>query len=112
MPKYLIQASYTEEGVKGLLREGGSGRRAAVEQLIRGLGGRLEAFCYAFGDSDVYLATSLVFESGFELQLVGENSVRVACGPTIAQPDDLQPRKPGRKPRRGKGLDRRLPPLR
>ena len=46
----------------------------------------------------IYLATSLVFDSGFELQLVGPNSPRVACGPTIAEPGDLQPRKPARKP--------------
>lgn len=52
------------------------------------------------GNSDVYLATSVVFDSGFELDLVGENSTRVACGPTIADPDDLEPKKPARKPGR------------
>ena len=54
MPKYLIQASYTAEGVKGLLKDGGSKRRAAAEQAIKGLGGRLEAFYFAFGDTDVF----------------------------------------------------------
>ncbi len=49
MAKYLLQASYTQEGVQGLLREGGTSRRATVEQLIRGMGGTLEAFYYAFG---------------------------------------------------------------
>lgn len=52
------------------------------------------------GNTDVYLAASLLFDSNFELDLVGENSTRVACGPTIADPDDLQPRKPARKPGR------------
>lgn len=52
MAKYFLQASYTEEGLKGLLKEGGSKRRAAVEETIKGLGGKLEAFYYAFGDSD------------------------------------------------------------
>ena len=54
MPKYLIQASYTAEGVKGLLKDGGSKRRAAAEDAIKGLGGKLEAFYFAFGDTDVF----------------------------------------------------------
>jgi uncharacterized protein with GYD domain len=53
MPKYLIQGSYVGEGLKGLLREGGSSRREAVERLLKSLGGRLESFYYAFGEDDV-----------------------------------------------------------
>ena len=53
MPKYLVQASYTREGVQGLLKEGGSSRRQAIEQLLKGMGATLEAFYYAFGDNDV-----------------------------------------------------------
>lgn len=55
MPKYLWRGSYTEQGLKGLLSEGGSARRAAVEQLIQSLGGRLEACYFAFGEDDLYL---------------------------------------------------------
>ncbi|MFN8006367.1 MAG: GYD domain-containing protein [Terriglobia bacterium] len=55
MPKYLCQASYTAEGTKGLLKEGGSKRKAVVEQTINAAGGKLEAFYFAFGDTDVYL---------------------------------------------------------
>jgi uncharacterized protein with GYD domain len=51
--KYLVHAKYTDEGLKGLLKEGGSKRRDAVEQAVKGLGGTLEAFYYAFGDADV-----------------------------------------------------------
>ena len=54
MPKYLIQASYSAEGVKGLLKDGGSKRRAAAEAAIKGLGGKLDAFYFAFGDTDVF----------------------------------------------------------
>jgi uncharacterized protein with GYD domain len=53
MPKYLIQGSYVGEGLKGLLKEGGSNRRAAVEAVIKGMGGTLESFYYAFGEDDV-----------------------------------------------------------
>jgi uncharacterized protein with GYD domain len=55
MPKYLFQANYVGEGVKGLLKEGGSSRRAAVEKAAQSMGGKLEAFYYAFGDVDAYV---------------------------------------------------------
>jgi uncharacterized protein with GYD domain len=55
MPKYLVQANYVGEGIKGLLKEGGSGRRTAVEKLFGSVGGRVEAFYYAFGDTDVFI---------------------------------------------------------
>lgn len=54
MPKYLIQASYTAEGVKGLMKDGGSQRKAAAEAALKGAGGRLESFYFAFGETDVF----------------------------------------------------------
>ncbi|WP_351223217.1 GYD domain-containing protein [Streptomyces sp. NPDC002133] len=54
MPKYLVQASYTAEGTKGLLKEGGTGRRQAVEQAISSCGGTLDWMYFAFGDDDLY----------------------------------------------------------
>jgi uncharacterized protein with GYD domain len=59
MPKYLFQASYTNDGVKGLLKDGGSKRRAMVEQLARSLGGRVEAFYFSFGDTDTFTIIDL-----------------------------------------------------
>jgi uncharacterized protein with GYD domain len=53
MPKYLIKASYTAEGAKGLMKGGGTARRAAVQKMIEGLGGKLEAFYYCYGADDV-----------------------------------------------------------
>jgi uncharacterized protein with GYD domain len=55
MPKYLVEARYTVEGAKGLVREGGSGRRAAVAKTIESVGGKVEALYFAFGDVDVYV---------------------------------------------------------
>ena len=55
MPKYLIQGSYTAEGAKGLLNEGGSSRIKAVEEALKSLGGKLEAFYFAFGDTDTFV---------------------------------------------------------
>lgn len=55
MAKFLVYGSYTSDGVKGLVKEGGSSRKAAVEKAIAGLGGKVEAFYYSFGDNDVYV---------------------------------------------------------
>jgi len=54
MAKYLVTGSYTSEGLKGLLKEGGSGRRKAVEAAVKAMGGHLEAYYFAFGDNDVF----------------------------------------------------------
>jgi uncharacterized protein with GYD domain len=54
MAKYLVEGRYTAEGAKGLACEGGTGRRAAATKVVESLGGKLEAFYYAFGDVDIY----------------------------------------------------------
>jgi uncharacterized protein with GYD domain len=54
MPKYLLEVSYTLDGVKGVMSEGGSARVAAATELIEGLGGKLESFYFALGGVDVY----------------------------------------------------------
>lgn len=53
MPLYLIEGSYTAEGTKGLMKEGGSKRRAALQKAVESLGGKVHAFYYAFGKWDV-----------------------------------------------------------
>ena len=53
MSKYLIRGNYAVEGLKGLLKEGGSKRQATVARVLEGLGGKLEGFYWAFGDEDV-----------------------------------------------------------
>jgi uncharacterized protein with GYD domain len=59
MPKFLIEASYTLDGVKGVQSAGGSSRREAVAQLAESVGGQLEAFYFAFGDADAYVIVDL-----------------------------------------------------
>ena len=53
MPKYLMEVSYTADGAKGVLKDGGSKRKAAAKALIESVGGKMESFYYAFGDTDV-----------------------------------------------------------
>jgi uncharacterized protein with GYD domain len=55
MAKFLIQANYNGEGVKGLLKDGGTGRRAAVDKLMESVGGKVESFYYGFGDTDAFV---------------------------------------------------------
>jgi uncharacterized protein with GYD domain len=59
MAKFLIEASYTQPGVKGLIKDGGTGRKAAVEKAISGIGGTLEVFYFAFGDTDLYIVADI-----------------------------------------------------
>ena len=59
MPKFLIEASYTLEGVQGLRSAGGSSRRDAVAHALESAGGSLEHFYFAFGDNDAYVIADL-----------------------------------------------------
>jgi uncharacterized protein with GYD domain len=59
MPKYLAQCNYVGEGIKGLLKEGGTSRRAVVDKLVESVGGKVEAFYYAFGETDLYVIADL-----------------------------------------------------
>ncbi len=55
MPKYLIEATYTSEGLRGVMKDKASGRKTAVEKLVANVGGKLEAVYYAFGEHDVFV---------------------------------------------------------
>jgi uncharacterized protein with GYD domain len=91
MPKFLIKASYTSEGAKGLLKEGGTARRAAVVKLLEGLGGKVEAFYYAYGDSDAYIISDLPdATSGLAVSLAvnASGAVRLSTIPLIT-PEEI-----------------------
>jgi uncharacterized protein with GYD domain len=59
MPKFLFEADYTIDGTKGLIKEGGSKRRAAVEAAVKSVGGKLEAFYYTWGTRDAIVIADL-----------------------------------------------------
>ena len=59
MGKYLFTAKYTQEGAKGLVRDGGTARRAAVEKACVAAGGRLESMYFAFGGIDAFVTADL-----------------------------------------------------
>jgi uncharacterized protein with GYD domain len=59
MPRYLLEASYTLEGIRGIMSGGGTARRDAVVQTIESVGGKLESFDFALGDRDVFVICDL-----------------------------------------------------
>ena len=59
MAKYLVRGSYTQEGLKGLLKEGGSARRDAVTKAVEAFGGSMEMFYFAFGCDDFFMIFDL-----------------------------------------------------
>ena len=59
MSKYLIQGTYVGGSAKGLLKEGGSSRRAVIEKLVSSVGGSIEGIYYAFGETDVFIIADL-----------------------------------------------------
>ena len=91
MAKYLIRASYTATGTKGLLKEGGTARRAAVEKAIQGLGGTLEAFYFSFGEADVVGIIDFpdpTAAAAFSLQVNATGVVQLSTTPLI-EPDAM-----------------------
>jgi len=86
MPKFLIEASYTTEGLKGLARDSASGRRADVQAAVKALGGKVEAFYYAFGDNDVVIILDLpsnTTAAALGLTTTGSGAVRVRTTPLL-----------------------------
>ena len=83
MPKYLIEASYTNAGVKGVQSAGGSSRRDAVRDAVASAGGTLESFYFAFGDADVYVTADLPDNESAAAVAIGVNASGGATVRTI-----------------------------
>jgi uncharacterized protein with GYD domain len=91
MPKYLIKATYMGEGIRGLMKEGGSGRRAAVQKLVEGVGGRVEAFYFAYGEADAYVITDVPDANAamaLSLAVNATGTVRISTVPLIT-PEEM-----------------------
>lgn len=97
MAKFLIEAHYTPEGAKGIVREGGTGRRAAIAKMTEGLGGKLESFYYAFGDVDAYVIVDLPDNVTAAAVALAVNQAGLATTKTIVllSPEDMD--KAGKK---------------
>src|SRR2546423_10227190 len=83
MAKYLFEARYTAEGAKGVAREGGTGRRAAIAKMTESLGGKLETFYYAFGDVDAYVIVDVPDSISAAAIALAVNQAGAAGGKTV-----------------------------
>ena len=86
MAKYLIQASFTAQGAKGLLNQGASARKKAVEQAVKSIGGKVEALYWAFGEHDTVLIVDLpdnAAAAAFSLTISSSGAVRTSTTPLL-----------------------------
>ena len=83
MPKYLWQVSYSQQAVSGLLAEGGTSRRDTIAKLVKEQGGSLEAFYFAFGDTDAFVIATLPDDA---IGAAGTGSIRTI---RLLDPEDI-----------------------
>ncbi len=86
MPKFLVKGSYNPEGAKGLAKEGGTSRRAAIQAMAEQLGGKIDAFYYAYGEDDVYLICDFPDQAtglAVSLAVNAAGAVRISTVPLI-----------------------------
>jgi uncharacterized protein with GYD domain len=106
VPKYLVEASYTDEGLKGLIKDKATGRAAAVQKAAQSLGGKLDEIYYTFGDKDVILLLDMpdnATVAAFAITAASTGLVRVKTTPLLTVEDvdtaigkNVQYRAPGR----------------
>lgn len=90
MPKFMIKASYNADGVKGLVKDGGTARRDAINKLIVSLGGQTEAFYFAYGEDDAFVVADLPDTStalAISLAVNASGAVRCNTMPLITAED-------------------------
>ena len=86
MAKYLVRASYTTEGARGLIKDGASGREAVARKLIESVGGSIESFYYVLGDMDVILIANIPDAStaaAISLTVAAAGGVRLSTTPLL-----------------------------
>jgi uncharacterized protein with GYD domain len=97
MGSYLVIGSYTSDGVKGVLKSGGTARANVVKTAIEGLGGKVQSFHFAFGSEDVYVVVDLPDNAaaaalGLSVSASGAVSVKTVVLLTPAEIDEAAKR--------------------
>lgn len=91
MARYLLKVRYTQSGLQGLLKDGGTGRRNAVEKLLQSVGGHLESMYFAFGDDDVFVIADVpdnVTAAAIALTVAGSGAV-TASTTVLLTPEEI-----------------------
>jgi uncharacterized protein with GYD domain len=91
MPKYLVRATYTADGIQGLMKDGGTKRQAAARRLIESLGGTLEAFYFSFGETDVVAIADMPDNESIAAAMLTIGGTGAVTGniTVLLTPDDL-----------------------
>jgi uncharacterized protein with GYD domain len=103
MSKYLIEVSYTAEGAKGVLKDGGSKRVEAARAAIQSVGGTLESMYFAFGEIDAIVIADVpdpasMAAAGLALSASGSVSSRTTVLLTAADVDAAARKTPAYTP--------------
>ncbi len=98
MAKFLVRAKYIGEGIQGLVKDGGKGRRAVIDKLAGSLGGNVECVYYAFGDWDIYGVMDMpdnASMAAFSLRASASGMINVSSIPlmTVEEIDDAVAKK-------------------
>lgn len=91
MPKYLIEANYSPEGIKGVLDKGGTARREAVEKMLSDVGGTLESFHFGFGATDAFVIVDVpdnVTAAGMAM-MVSASGMAAAKTTVLLTPEEI-----------------------
>lgn len=91
MPRYLIEASYNAEGMQGVIAKGGTARREVIEKTLTDVGGTLESFDFAFGETDAYVIVDVpdaVTAAGIAMQVSASGAARCKTTPLIS-PEEI-----------------------
>jgi uncharacterized protein with GYD domain len=83
MSKFLIEASLTAQGAKGLQTEGGTARKEAVTKAVKSVGGSLESFFFGFGDHDVFVIADFPDNESAAAMAIAVNSSGAVATRTV-----------------------------
>ena len=90
MGKYLITGNYVGDGITGLMKDGGTGRRAAAAAAVESVGGSLESMYFAFGDTDVFAVCDIPDAASavaVSLLIGSSGSVEISLTPLLTVED-------------------------
>ncbi len=91
MSKYLLTASYSADGAKGLMKDGGTKRREAAAEAIKSVGGKMDAFYFAFGEDDAYLIVDAPDHASIAAASIAINATGAVHSKTVVlmTPEDM-----------------------
>src|SRR5437016_12273107 len=99
MPKFLIEVSYTAGGAQGVLKDGGSKRRAAAKSLVESVGGKLEVIYFAFGKHDAIVIADMPDNAAAAAAAlaIGASGMLTASTTVLLTPEEIDQaiKKPG-----------------